>query len=426
MSARNASRSLADALPFSRSSRYICRRCRRDFQPLIQQRHYASTKSENKPEPEAPKRWEQRIREKLWQGQPPGPENVDDVYGGPGFFKTLKTERQERARKDKEQKAVEAEIAERDLQVEAEPQPPKTRDATRTRGRRTNVQSQDAIVHVKTRQSTNQSVSGEMTQQASATNIEYKEARTWDGLEFVGTDGNWRDIPAKQADDYEPWMVASKTPGWSFDELVSLMHQAIVECHACQQSKRDPKEASNLDAVGQLHLDYANVDIAVSDGCIQSINQSLEETKQPLGRPAGEDDLPQPRLLYQPQDIKFLEARLTDNVPMMFAILKRFSYLAGYRLPDPLLNMLYSGDPQENTIRALLTTIAKKIAPTPANIAERLMAEKKLAARDNLMIFGRRETSIDKEKEVGRWKLIEAELKARGLPVTGKVQVQRS
>lgn len=35
------------------------------------------------------------------------------------------------------------------------------------------------------------------------------------------------------------------------------------------------------------------------------------------------------------------------------------------------------------------------------------------------MVLSRRETPVDKEKEVGRWKVIERELKARGLPVLG-------
>jgi len=39
----------------------------------------------------------------------------------------------------------------------------------------------------------------------------------------------------------------------------------------------------------------------------------------------------------------------------------------------------------------------------------------------NVEIFPRRHTPIDKEKEVGRWKVIERELQKKGLPVTGRV-----
>lgn len=36
--------------------------------------------------------------------------------------------------------------------------------------------------------------------------------------------------------------------------------------------------------------------------------------------------------------------------------------------------------------------------------------------------MSRRFTPIDKEKETGRWKVIEEELTRRGLPVTGNIQ----
>ena len=40
------------------------------------------------------------------------------------------------------------------------------------------------------------------------------------------------------------------------------------------------------------------------------------------------------------------------------------------------------------------------------------------------MILPRRETPVDREKETGRWKVIERELRERGLPVLGRVEEQ--
>jgi len=37
----------------------------------------------------------------------------------------------------------------------------------------------------------------------------------------------------------------------------------------------------------------------------------------------------------------------------------------------------------------------------------------------NVSVFAKRVTPIHKEKSIGRWKLIEKELEARELPVTG-------
>jgi hypothetical protein len=38
----------------------------------------------------------------------------------------------------------------------------------------------------------------------------------------------------------------------------------------------------------------------------------------------------------------------------------------------------------------------------------------------NVEMQGRRRTPIDKEKELGRWKVIEQELRSRDLPVVGR------
>jgi len=58
-------------------------------------------------------------------------------------------------------------------------------------------------------------------------------------------------------------------------------------------------------------------------------------------------------------------------------------------------------------------------APKPKKLAEELLT-KPVASMPNVEIFDRRYTPIDKEKEVGRWKVIERELRKRDLPVTGR------
>ena len=45
------------------------------------------------------------------------------------------------------------------------------------------------------------------------------------------------------------------------------------------------------------------------------------------------------------------------------------------------------------------------------------MAMPELMALPNVEIHARKRNFVDKEVEVGRWKVIEAELKGRGLPV---------
>ena len=55
-------------------------------------------------------------------------------------------------------------------------------------------------------------------------------------------------------------------------------------------------------------------------------------------------------------------------------------------------------------------------------MAETLATKTELASLPNVKIMSRRETPVDKEKAVGRWKVIEAELRSRGLPVLGRVE----
>lgn len=93
------------------------------------------------------------------------------------------------------------------------------------------------------------------------------------------------------------------------------------------------------------------------------------------------------------------------------------------RVPDNILTILTKGHTSP-TIGNFLEMFAEQTKPKPTKVAEVLRNNEKLSAHNNLLVFGRRETPVDKEKEVGRWKVIEAELKAQGLPVFGRLHEQ--
>lgn len=84
--------------------------------------------------------------------------------------------------------------------------------------------------------------------------------------------------------------------------------------------------------------------------------------------------------------------------------------LTGIRIPDPAIADLTSA-------KRLLGHLVRK--PKPKKLADRLIAQEELTSLPNLQIMDRRYTPIDKEKEIGRWKIIERELIKRDLPVTG-------
>ena len=84
--------------------------------------------------------------------------------------------------------------------------------------------------------------------------------------------------------------------------------------------------------------------------------------------------------------------------------------LTGQRISDPAIQEI-------NSAKALLRHLVAK--PKPKKLAERLTLNDQLLELPNVQLRERRWTPIDKEKEVGRWKVIEKELKERDLPVTG-------
>lgn len=93
-----------------------------------------------------------------------------------------------------------------------------------------------------------------------------------------------------------------------------------------------------------------------------------------------------------------------------FAVMKRISQLTGYRLSDADIN-------NSRTVSDILAHLATP--PKPRKVIEQLAQKQALFEIPNVKVYGRKVSPIDKQREVGRWKLIEEELKARGLPVTG-------
>lgn len=86
--------------------------------------------------------------------------------------------------------------------------------------------------------------------------------------------------------------------------------------------------------------------------------------------------------------------------------------LTGIRIPDPEIDSI-------GTAKALLGHLVKK--PKPKKLADNLVSNHRLSDLPNVQIMDHRYTPIDREKEIGRWKLIEKELIRRDLPVTGNV-----
>ncbi|CAD0082618.1 unnamed protein product [Aureobasidium vineae] len=57
--------------------------------------------------------------------------------------------------------------------------------------------------------------------------------------------------------------------------------------------------------------------------------------------------------------------------------------------------------------------------PKPKKLSFALLGNPELMANTNIQVRGGRQTSVHKDRAVGRWKVIEEELVNRGLPVFG-------
>ena len=84
--------------------------------------------------------------------------------------------------------------------------------------------------------------------------------------------------------------------------------------------------------------------------------------------------------------------------------------LTGKRIPDPDIAAI-------TTPKSVLVHLVKK--PKPKKIAEALLNSNIVADLPNVQILDKRFGLMDREIEVGRWKVIKEELEKRGLPVIG-------
>jgi len=84
--------------------------------------------------------------------------------------------------------------------------------------------------------------------------------------------------------------------------------------------------------------------------------------------------------------------------------------LTGLRIPDSAID-------SANTAQVLLKHLITP--PKPRKLIDALVQKEDLINLPNVTVYERRVTPIDKERSIGRWKVIEQELQKRGLPVTG-------
>ncbi|KAI7348696.1 hypothetical protein KC354_g13494 [Hortaea werneckii] len=264
-------------------------------------------------------------------------------------------------------------------------------------------------------------------------NKQYVQSMTWDGLERIGSE-QWVRERADQGEQYVgflPWKrVQLDAAQWQM-----LLHHVTVEALTLQKAGRDVEQvcwprvgsAANWEVTRNARL-QASVDGGVTvhfgtpedeSTILASIPTTLPEnatqdqetlvnevTNAVQGDLAEGEDGGNGKLPPAWMDISLHEPTLK------MALIKRTLQLTSHRLSDHVLST-------SATLADLWSHYA--VPTTPAKLAHTKPLQK-LATNPqipNVTVHTRRQTPIDREKNVGRWKVIEEELVQRGLPVTG-------
>jgi hypothetical protein len=91
-------------------------------------------------------------------------------------------------------------------------------------------------------------------------------------------------------------------------------------------------------------------------------------------------------------------------------IIKRTMQLTGILISDATINAC-------STPQSLLAALIAK--PKDIKVVDALFDDDRLDGLDNVTIYDRRVNNMDKDQQLGRWKVISRELEQRGLPLYG-------
>ncbi|KAF6830402.1 hypothetical protein CMUS01_07766 [Colletotrichum musicola] len=261
-----------------------------------------------------------------------------------------------------------------------------------------------------------------------AKELGYEPANTADGLEEIGGVEGWWDRPGN-------WHDVNKVPPFSLrapaeritdgETLGMLVRQAVFEVLTRSSARRDVKNSGRwIFDLGALEL-ARDMRVKIGeDGSPLLLDSQGKPARADLVRKAGQPGHSRPVVSPKtvakvlgniPAEDQWKEVSLQDPL-FRFAVAKRLFHISGYRVHDAKLM-------QCQTAGELARAIAAR--PKPAKVAEAVRRDGALLRLPNLQVFDRRVTPIDKEKAVGRWKVIEAELEKRSLPVTGHKHLQK-
>ncbi|KAK4090832.1 hypothetical protein PCL_03440 [Purpureocillium lilacinum] len=250
----------------------------------------------------------------------------------------------------------------------------------------------------------------------------YVPATDAEGLEEISTITTWWDQPGHWGAESEFDAFGSVAKVADKEIVEVYLRRAVVELLALQESgvfadwatkKWNEGDRSALDST-------LAVEIQVQDGKA-SLNGDASSLSQGLTAELEEVDTPERVTLDEAKELVKAWDPAWKSIALdeqaKFAVRKRLYQLTGNLVPDAKLAAA-------TTVKHILTLAAKE--PKPQKLTQLLSRRDDLQRLSNVKVHSRKIRAIEKETVVGRWKVIEEELKKRGLPVTGTAGLSKN
>ncbi|RDW71732.1 hypothetical protein BP5796_07766 [Coleophoma crateriformis] len=296
----------------------------------------------------------------------------------------------------------------------------------------------------------------------------YEPAATWDGLDKVGGFGGWWKENWDAENKFRGFLPAERLA--DIEDVTGALRRAIVESFALRMAGKPLSEISaaepSFDLTTEVELTPTATgatlqftEAASLEDIVLSLAPKVDETATKENPTESEEDVAadrstvdplEPEHNEEPIDETAVKEQPTESEEMVaadrssvdsfedtrmdyeaaietwgsewykvsladpeikFAVIKRVMQLTGVRISDHAIQ-------SSGTAYALLTRLATP--PKSRKLVDDLAAKEQLMTLPNVSVFAKRVTPIDKERMAGRWKLIEAELEKRGLPITGR------
>jgi len=265
---------------------------------------------------------------------------------------------------------------------------------------------------------------------SDVTDPRYKPAESGEGLAEIGGLADWWDQPGHW--DASKDFVGFGLQGGKVTDpavLEVLTRRAVVEALALKSASGVDKNKLGAALPGTRALLDQTVGIELvvgaEDGKLALRDEldgakvlgllkqaavdgaaTKEELSVELAVPIAAEEA---RQLAKSWDAGWKKAAI-DDAAVKFYIAKRIQRLTGHVVADfKLLGV--------HTVQNLLAQLVKP--PKAKKLTEVLELKGELTTLPNVAVFQRRVTPVDKEKMVGRWKVIRKELEKRDLPVIG-------